>query len=75
MSSFPQWMAAVAQAFSQWIESWVTGDYLAFRERSRMVSAQSSATVRGTMVRGPKGQNDPWLQVFADHPAVGNIIG
>ena len=40
-----------------------------------MVSAQSWATVRGTMVRGPDGQSDPWLRVFADHPAVGNIIG
>ena len=50
-------------------------DYPAFRERSRMVSAQSWATVRGTMVRGPDGQSDPWLQVFADHPAVGNIMG
>ena len=55
MSSFPHWMAAVAQAFSQWIESWMTRDYPAFRERSRVVSAQSWATVRGTMVRGPDG--------------------
>ena len=31
--------------------------------------------VRGTMVRGPDGQSDPWLQVYADHPAVGNIMG
>ena len=31
MSSFPHWMAAVAQAFSQWIESWVAWDYPAFR--------------------------------------------
>ena len=56
MSSFPHWMAAVAQAFSQWIESWMVRDYPAFRERSRMVSAQSWATVRGTMVRGPNGR-------------------
>ena len=75
MSSFPHWMAAVAQAFSQWIESWMTQDYPAFRERSRMVSAHSWSTVRGTMVRGPDGQSEPWLQVFADHPAVGNIMG
>ena len=34
MSSFPNWMAAVAQAFSQWIESSMTHDYPAFRERS-----------------------------------------
>ena len=40
-----------------------------------MVSAQSWATVRGTMVRGPDGQCDPWLQVYADHPAMGNILG
>ena len=75
MSSFPHWMAAVAQTFSQWISSWMTQDYPAFQERSRMVSAQSWATVRGTMVRGPDGQNDPWLQVCAGHPIVGNIMG
>ena len=40
-----------------------------------MVSSQSWAMVRGAMVRGPDGQSDPWLQVFADHPAVGNIMG
>ena len=40
-----------------------------------MVSAQSWATVRGTMVRGLDGQSDPWLQVYADHPAVGNVLG
>ena len=40
-----------------------------------MVSAQSWAMVRGTMVRGPDGQSDPWLQVYADHPAVGNVMG
>ena len=75
MCLFPHWMAAVAQAFSRWIESWVAHDYPALRERSRMVSAQSWATVRGTMVRGPDGQSEPWLQVFADHPAVGSIMG
>ena len=32
-----------------------------FREWSRVVSAQSWAMVRGTMVRGPDGQSDPWL--------------
>ena len=31
--------------------------------------------MRGTMVRGRDGQSDPWLQVYADHPAVGNIVG
>ena len=40
-----------------------------------MVTAQSRATVRGTMVRSPDGKSAPWLQVFADHPAVGNIMG
>ena len=75
MSLFPHWMAAVAQAFSQWIGSWMTRDYPAFREWSRVVSAQSWAMVRGTIVRGPDGQSDPWLQVYADHPAVGNIMG
>ena len=27
------------------------------------------------MVRAPVGQREPWLQVFADHPAVGKILG
>ena len=61
MSSFPHWMAAMAQALSQWIESWMVWDYRAFWERSRMVSAQSWATVRGTVVRGLDGQSEPWL--------------
>ena len=39
MSLFPHWMAAVAQAFSRWIQSWMIKDYPAFRERSRMVFA------------------------------------
>ena len=75
MSWFSHWMAAVAQAFSQWIEYWMTRDYLAFRDQSCIVSAQFSETARGTMVRGPDGQSAPWLQVFADHRAVGNIMG
>ena len=40
-----------------------------------MVSAHSWAMVSGTMVRDPDGQRDSWLQVYADHPAVGNILG
>ena len=75
MSMFPKWMAAAAHAFSQWIESCVSQDFPAFRERSRTVSAQSWATIRATMVRGPDGRGKPWLQVFASHPAVGNIMG
>ena len=75
MSSFPHWMAAVAKAFSQWIVSSVVQDYPAFRQRYRMVSAQSWATVRGTMVQSPGGGSEPWLQVFADHPAVGSVMG
>ena len=75
MSTFPQLMVAAAQAFSQWIESWVAQDFPAFRERSRTVSAQSWATIHGTMVRDPDGRGEPWLQVFANHPAVGNIMG
>ena len=75
MSLFPHWMAAVAKAFSQWIGSWVARDFPAFREWSRVVSAQSWAMVRGTMVRGPYGQSDLWLQVYADHPPVGNVMG
>ena len=75
MSLFPHWMAAVAQAFSQWIRSWVARDFPAFREWSRVVSAQSWATVRGTMVRDPDGQSDSWLKVYTNHPAVGNVMG
>ena len=40
-----------------------------------MVSAQSWATVRGTMVRSPAGRGEPWVQVFTDHPAVGSVMG
>ena len=47
--------------------------YPTFRERSRKVSAQSWATIRGTMVRRSDGQGEPWLQVFANRPAVGNF--
>ena len=75
MSTFPQWMAAVAQAFGQWIESWVAQDYPTSWERSRTVTAQSSATIRGTMVRDWDGQGEPWVLVFAHHRAVGNIMG
>ena len=61
MSLFPHWMAAVPQAFSQWIGSWVARDFPAFREWSRVVSAQSWATVRvatyswGAPVRSARG--------------------
>ena len=75
MSLFPHWMAAVAQAPSQWIGSWMAWDFSAFREWSRVVSAQSWAMVSGTLVRGPDGQSDPCLQVYAGHPAVGNVMG
>ena len=74
-SLFPHWMAAAAQAFSQLIGSWMARDFPAFREWSRVVSAQSWAMVSGTMVRGPEGESDPWLEVYADHPAVGNVMG
>ena len=65
----------MAQAFSQWIGSWVARDITTFREWSRLVSARSWAMVSGTVVRGPDGQSDPWLQVYANHPAVGNVMG
>ena len=65
----------MAQAFSQWIGSWVARDITAFREWSRVVSAQSWALVRGTMVRSPDGQSYPWLQVYVNHPDVGNVMG
>ena len=41
MSTFPQWMAAAAQAFSKLIKSWVAQDFATFQARSREVSAQS----------------------------------
>ena len=72
---FPQWMAAVAQAFTRWIESWVAQDFPTFRARSREVSAQSWATIRGTMVCNPDGHDEPWLKVFVGHPATGSIMG
>ena len=75
MSLFPHWMAAVAQAFGQWISFWVARDIRTIREWSRVVSAQSWAQVRGIMVRSPDGKSDPWLQVYANHPAVGNVMG
>ena len=74
MSLVPQWMAAVAQPFSQWIQSWMVQDYSAFQELSPMVSAQSWATIRGTMVRGADGRSEPWLQVFTGHLAGGNYM-
>ena len=40
-----------------------------------MVSARSWAMVSGTVVRGPDGQSDPWLQLYAGHLAVGNVMG
>ena len=55
LSLFPHWMAAVAQAFDQWIGSWVARDITTFREWSRVVWAQSWAQVRGTKVRSPDG--------------------
>ena len=73
MSTFPQRMAAEAQAFSKWIESWVAQDFATFRARSREVSAQSWATIRGTLV--PHGHDQPWLKVFVSHPPVGSIMG
>ena len=75
MSLFPHWMAAVAQAFDLWKGSWVARDITTFREWSRVVSAQSWAQVRGTEVRSPDGRSDPWLQVYADHPGLGNVMG
>ena len=75
MSTFPQWMAAAAQAFSKWIESWVAQDFATFQARSHEVSAQSWATIRGTMVRNPDGHDEPWLKVFVGHPTVGSIMG
>ena len=75
MSTFPQWMAAAAQTFGQWIESWVAQGFPTFRVRSHEVSAQSWATIRGTMVRDSDGHDVPWLKVFVGHPAVGSIMG
>ena len=75
MSTFPQWMAAAAQALSAWLQSWVTEDFAAFRARSTEVSAQSWASIRGTMVRDSDGHNEPWLKVFVGFLAVGSVMG
>ena len=75
MSTFPQWMAAAAQAFNAWLESWETRDFAASRARSREVSAEPWATVRGTMVRDSDGRDEPWLKVFVGLPAVGSVMG
>ena len=57
------------------MEAWLAQDFPRFRARSREVSAQSSATIRGTMVRNSDGHEEPWLKVFVGHPAVGSIMG
>ena len=50
-------------------------DFATFRARSREVSAQSRATIRGTMVRNPDGHDEPWLKVVVGHPVVGSVMG
>ena len=75
MSTFPQWIAGAAQAFSKWIESSVGQDFATPRARSRESSAQSRTTIRGTMVRNPDGHDEPWLKMFVSHPAVRTIMG
>ena len=67
-------MAAAAQTFSPWIESSVAQGFRTFRARSREVSAQSWAIIRGTMVRDSHGHNEPWRKVFVGHLAVGSIM-
>ena len=39
------------------------------------MSAQSGATIRGTMVRNSDGHNKPWLKVFVGLTAVGSVMG
>ena len=39
------------------------------------MSAQSWATIRGTMVRDSAGHDEPWLKGFVSHPAVGSNHG
>ena len=53
----------------------MTRDYGAFRARSREVSTQSWATIRGTMVRDSDGHNEPWIKVYVGLPAVGCVMG
>ena len=74
MSTFPLWIAAAAQAFSQWIKSWIAQDFPTFRARSREVSAQFWATIRGTMVRDFNGHDEPWLKVLVGHLVAGSIM-
>ena len=68
-------MAFAALAFSAWLESWMSRDYSTFRARPREVSAQSWATIRGTMVRDSDGIDALWLKVYVGHPAVGCVMG
>ena len=74
MSTFPQWMATAAQAFSPWLESWVARDFAVLCARSRQVSAQSWATVRGTMVRDSDDCDEPWLKVFVGLLAAASVF-
>ena len=74
ISTFHRWMAA-APAFGHWCQLWVAKAFPPFRARSRRVSAQSCATICGTMVRDSDAHDKPWLKVFVGHPAVGNIMG
>ena len=39
------------------------------------MSAQSWATIHGTMVSDSGGQGEPWLQVCVSHGALANIMG
>ena len=75
MSMFSQCMAAAAQGFSKYIESWVALYFATFRVPSREVSAHSWATICGTMVSNPDGHDEQWLKVFVGHLAVGRIMG
>ena len=52
----------------------MTRDFASFRARSREVSAQSWATIRGTMVRDSDGHYEPWLKVFVGLGGVGNVM-
>ena len=75
MSTFPQWLAAVAQAFGAWVEAWMAENLAAFRAPFREVSTHSRATMYGTMVCDSEGRNEPCLILFVGVLAVGSVMG
>ena len=70
---FPPWMAAVAQTFSQWTQSWVAQELPAIRERSVQCPHSRGPPSVVPWCVTPMVAGEPWLNVFASHPPVRNI--